>query len=89
MRPGLELKTNKPTASCWGERYAVSVLLPRNVRYDLAGLGIDHHRMSCPGNKQPMRLRVDGEIIPAALATDLKCLQDLPGPLRVCQWTIE
>src|SRR5947209_6982519 len=60
----------------------MSILLARNVGYDLAGLRIDHLRVGGPWNIEQMGLGIDGEIVPSALSADLKRIYDLPK--RLC-----
>ena len=57
-------------------------LLTGNVRNGLAGFRIDHHRVSAPGNVQPMRLWIDRQIVPSAFAANGKSLGHSPIRLR-------
>ena len=46
-----------------------------DVANNLIGIEVDHHHMGCVGHVEPPRGAIDGEIIPAAFATDF----DLAG----------
>src|SRR5215472_8746320 len=53
-------------------------LLPWDISQSLAGVRIDHHRVSASRNKQPMRSRINCEVIPRALSADGKGFGDVP-----------
>ena len=65
-----------------GNGHTVGVLLSWNVGQGFSALAVDDQGVRGARNVQPVRLGIDGQIIPSAGTTDLKRLDDLPVCLR-------
>ena len=62
-------------------RRSVRTLLSRNIAQNLAARGVDDHGVRAARDKQPMRLRINGQIVPSAVATDVHGLRNIPFSL--------
>ena len=60
------------------ERDAVGVLLAGDVGDCLAGQAVNHQSMGGSRHVEPVGCRVEGEVIPGALTTDFKGIDDSP-----------
>ena len=58
------------------------VLLPGDVGDRLPGIGVDDHRVGAPRNVESVILGVQGDVVHAAVAANVKCVFDRPGTLR-------
>ncbi len=58
------------------------MLLPGNVRDRLPRVGIDDHRVSASGNVESVIFSIHGDVVHAALTTNMKSFFDGPCALR-------
>jgi hypothetical protein len=58
------------------------MFLAGNVRENFARIRVDHHRVSASGNVEAVILGIQGDIVHAALAADMKGVFDSPCALR-------
>ena len=79
---GIPAITGKPPMKIRGQGNPMHPRRVRNVAHDRIAVGIDDHHMGAVGHVEPMSGRVDGEIVPATIATNRNLLGHVIGGTR-------
>jgi hypothetical protein len=74
--------TDKPPSGVRRQGNSVVVLLPGNIGDRLARLSIDDHRVGASRDVETAILGIQGDVVHAALTTNMKGVFDRPGSLR-------